>query len=177
RSAVVPAKDHAGYPVSPFPPHTDSVPSTPLAERLASGVSVVTSNVNAVFISGGPLTRFDHELTAEDMKSFQKYRPERILVLAPQASMDRERGLWSDFKGTASGEIGVPKGSVSSGDLPALFVLKSILDLKVLDAGWWREVELRIDASEGSTLQIRADDERRAQVLEWIKAIASTPPS
>jgi hypothetical protein len=177
RSAVAPVKNQTSFPLSPFPPHTDSVPSTPLAERLASGVSLVTSNVNAVFVSGGSLIRFDHELTAEDMKTFQKYRPERILVLAPQLSMDRARRLWSEFKGTPNGEIGVPKGRVSSGDLTALLVLKSVLDLKVIDAGWWRDVELRIDASEGSTLQIRTDDERRAQILEWIKAIAATPPS
>jgi hypothetical protein len=160
-----------------FPSHTDASPSTMAAERLASGVSVVMSNVTAVFVSGGPLTRFDHEPTMDDVKAFQKYRPDRLLVLVPAASMDRARQLWNSFKGTLNGEIGVPKGNVSSGDLPALLVLKTILDLKVINAGWRRDVELRIDASEGSALQIHADNDRRTQILQWIKGLAATPPS
>jgi hypothetical protein len=177
RSAAGPSKDPAGFPLSPFPAHKDSESLTAPAERLPSGVSLVASNVSAVFVSGGPLTRFDQELTADDIKAFQKYRPERILVLAPQPSMDRTRLLWSGFKGTGNAEASVPNGNVSSGDLPALLVLKAILDLKIIDAGWWREVELGFDASQGSSLRIRTDDEKRARILEWIKAIASTPPS
>jgi hypothetical protein len=89
--------------------------------------------------------------------------------------MDRARQVWSDFKGNASGETGVPKGKVSSGDLPALFILKTILDLKIIEAGWWRDTSVRIDAGEGSGLQIRASDDKTAQILEWVKGIAGTP--
>ena len=161
------------YPYSPFSAHLkDPSPSTPQAERLGSGVSLVASNVNAVFVSGGSMTRFDRELTAQDIQLFQKYRPGRILVLAPQSSMDRARQLWIGFKGASNGEVAVPKGNVSSGDLPALFVLKTIVDLQIIDAGWWPAAQARIDASEGSTLQISADSERRTQIVSWLKQLA-----
>ena len=163
--------------IVPFPAHKDSPSSTSLPERLASGVSLVASNTNAVFISGGSMTRFDHELAVDDLKQFQKYRADRVLVLAPASSMDFARQLWSSFKGSNNGETGVPKGNISSGDLPALFVLKTLLDLRIIESGWWHEAQVRIDAGEGSTLEISADDEKRTQILDWIKAIASGPPA
>ena len=110
------------------------------------------------------------------LKRFQKYRADRILVLARPDSIDRARELWSSFKGNDSGEPGVPKGSVSTGDLPALVILKVMLDRKLIEAGWWRDVELRISASEGSDLQIRADAEKRLVILRWIKQIGGEKP-
>ena len=101
--------------------------------------------------------QLDGEPDAEMLKRFQKYRADRILVLARPDSIDRARELWSSFKGNDSGEPGVPKGSVSTGDLPALVILKVMLDRKLIEAGWWRDVELRISASEGSDLQIRPE--------------------
>jgi hypothetical protein len=163
-------------PMSPFPEHKDSRQPASLPERLASGVSIVASDTNGVFVSGGPLIRSEREPDAEILKGFQKYRADRILVLAPPPSMDRVRQLWSSFKGSDSGEAGVPKGGVSSGDLPALVILKVMLDRKVIEAGWWHDVELRISASEGSGLQIRADVEKRSVILGWIKQIASEKP-
>jgi hypothetical protein len=91
--------------------------------------------------------------------------------------MDRARRLWSSFKGSSSSQAIVAKGKVSAGDLPALFILKVLLDRKIIEAGLWSNVELRISASEGSALQIDADSERRARVIEWIKRIASDKPS
>jgi hypothetical protein len=176
-STIVPATEGAASRYSPFALHKDSTLSMPLAERLVSGVSLIASNVNAVFLSGGALSRFDHELTAGDLTAFQKYRPERILVLAPQSSLDRQRQLWSSFKGTPDGEVGVPKGNISSGDLPALFVLKTIVDLRIIENGWWREADLRIDASEGSALQIRADAEKSAEIAALAREIDQRPPS
>jgi len=158
-----------------FPAHNDRTFSTSLPERLTSGVSIVTSTANAVFVSGGPFTRFDHELIAEDLKPFQQYRADRILVLSTASSMDRARRIWSAFKGNANGETVLPKGSVPSGNLSALFVLKTILDLKVIESGWSGDALPRIDAGEGSNLQIPASDEKRQQILDWIKAIANTP--
>jgi hypothetical protein len=163
--------------VSAFPPHKDEATSTPLAERLISGVSVVASSSTAVLVSGGSFTRFDREFTPDDLKAFQQYRPDRILVLAPVSSLDQARQVWNAFKGNPNGETGVPKGKVSSGDLPALFILKTFLDLKVIEAGWSRDVSIGIEAGEGSDLQIQAPEEKRAQVLEWIKEfIASGMP-
>ena len=114
---------------------------------------------------------------ADDLRDFSKYRAERILVLAPSSSVARAREVWSNFKGSNSGPTRVPKGKISTGDLPALFVLKTIIDLKLIDSGWWRDAELRIDATEGAELQIAAGDEKRAQILGWIKSIGTTPLS
>jgi hypothetical protein len=160
-----------------FAAHTDPPTITPVPEALSSGVSLVASNINAVFVSGDSLARLDHVPASDDLKPFAKYLSTRVLVLTPAASMDRMRQLWSTFKGNASGESGVPKGNVSTGDLPALFVLKTIMDMKVIEAGWFRDVDLRIDAGEGSTLIIETDSAKRAQVMEWIKNLATTPPS
>lgn len=162
--------------IAAFPAHTDASMSTSVAERLPSGVSLVRSNTYAVFVSGGSMTRFDHEPAADDLKAFSSFRPGRILVLAAPASLDKARQVWSSFKGSASGPTGVPKGKVSSGDLPALFILKTMLDLKLIEAGWWKEAKLSIDATEGSGLQIVAEDDKRAQILEWIKAVGTTAP-
>jgi hypothetical protein len=158
-----------------FAPHTDVAISPAAPERLPSGVSLAAGTANAVFVSGGSLTRFDRDLTPDDLRPFQQYHADRILVLTPAASLDRARQLWSAFKGNASGQTGVPKGKISSGDLSAIFILKTILDLKLIQAGWWRDVAISIDANEGATLQIHSPDDKRAQILDWIKAIADTP--
>ena len=179
QSAPTAGRDEGALPETPltrFPSHTHAAVSNPLPERLSSGVSLATSAINAVFISGGTMTRFDREVTPDDLKSFQQYRADRILVLSPASSLERARQLWSAFKGNPNGETGVPKGKVSTGDLSALFVLKTILDLKLIESGWWREASLRIDGSEGSALQIRAPDEKRTQILDWIKSIANAAP-
>jgi hypothetical protein len=123
-------------------------------------------------VSGRGITRFDREFTVDDLKPFQQFRPKRVLILTPPASMERARQLWTTFKGSTSGDTGVSRGKVSGGDLPALFLLKTILDLHVIQSGWWREVSLRIDADAGSDLQIHASDEKRVQVLNWIRSIA-----
>ena len=172
-----PLPEGAAISMAPFPPHNDSAQDVDVPQRLASRVSLVASNVNAVFVSGGTLTKFDHEPDAQTLKSFEKYRADRILVLTPASAIDHAREIWSGFKGNDSGETGVPKGPVSSGDLPAVYVLKTILDLKVIQAGWWPDVELRIDANEGSALQIRADAEQRQRIIEWIRDIAAHPPA
>src|SRR5262245_59526963 len=162
-------------PGAAFPGQTDRPFSPAPPERLSSGVSLVVSNTNAVFISGGPLTRFNRDLTPDDLKGFQQYRADRILVLSTASSMDHARQLWSAFKGNPNGETAVPKGTVSSGDLPALFILKTILDLKLLESGWWHDSGLRVDAGEGSALQLHIPDEQRPHVMEWIKTVAQMP--
>jgi hypothetical protein len=163
--------------VAAFPPHTHvPQPKTP-PERLASGVYLVASNVNAVFVSGGGLTRFDHESDVEALRTFQRNAPDHILVLSPPSSMDRARQIWNSFRGANAGEAGVPKGTVATGDLPALFLLKVMLDRKLIESGWSHDAELRISANDGSTLQIQADATKRSQIIEWIKRIAAEKPS
>jgi hypothetical protein len=177
REPAIPKLKENAESMPAFPAHTDPPTTTAPAEHLPSGVFLAPSNVNAVFVSGGPLTRFNHDAPADDLKPFSSVRAERILVLAPAASLAGARQVWSNFKGSTTGPLGVPKGKVSTGDLPAMFILKTLLDLKVVESGWWRDVHLRIEATEGSSLQIVADDQKRAQILDWIKAIATTPPS
>lgn len=140
-------------------------------------MSLVVSNINGIFVSGAALTRYEREPDAETVKSFQNYRADQILVLAPQESMDRARQLWGSFRGNNSGNAGVPKGNISTGDLPALLMLKTLLDRKLIEAGWWRDVELKISASDGSTLIIMADADRRTRIIEWIKRWVSERPS
>jgi hypothetical protein len=159
-------------PITVFPSHSDDGVAAPLSERLTSGVSLVRSNIRGVFVSGGQLTRFEHEPTTVDLKRFQQFPAERILVLSPLSSMDRARQLWTPFKG-AVGPIGVPQRSMSSADLAAVLILKTILELKLIEDGGWTKAEISIAASGDSPLQIRADDARRAQILEWINAIAA----
>jgi len=155
-----------------FPTHTHTAHVTPLPERLSSGVSLVSSSANAVYVMGGALTRFDREMASSDLNAFQQYRAERILVLTPSASMDRMRQIWSAFKGSGS-ETAVPRGKVASGDLPPLFILKTILELRLIESGLSQTSSLRIDASDGSDLQINAGDADRAQIVEWIRSIAN----
>ena len=165
------------FELTPFPTHMDASEHSTVPERLASGISLLASDLNAVFVSGGALTKYNREPDAEIMKSFQEDSAERILVLTPAATLNAMRDLWTGFKGSNGGEAGVPRGPISSGDLPALYVLKTMLDLRVIQAGWWPGVELRIEANAGSALQIRADEEKRQQILAWIKDIAARAPS
>ena len=176
RAATTPSQPEPSIQPSSFPLHKDAPQNVAVAEKLASGVSLAASTIHAVFVSGAALTKYDREPDAAIMKSFEKYRADRIFVLAPASALARARELWSSFKSSDSREAGVPKGPVSSGDLPAVYVLKTMLELKVIEAGWWPEVELRIDASEGSALQIRADAGRRQQIIEWARNIGRQGP-
>ena len=160
-----------------FPQHSDSSPNLGSAEKLASGVSLVASNINGVFVSGSSLTKYDKELDTEILRTFQTYRPDRILVLAPPQSLDSARRLWSNFRGNSSGNTAVARGNVSSGDLPALVILKTLVDRKVIQAGWWNDVEVKISASEGSMLAISGDAGKRARIVEWIKQLGMQKPT
>src|SRR5207244_4858795 len=133
RAATTPPQPEPLIQPSPFPPHKDPPQNVAVAEKLASGVSLAASTVNAVFVSGSALTKYDREPDADIMKSFEKFRADRILVLAPAGALDRARELWSSFRSSDSREAGVPKGPVSSGDLPAVYVLKTMLELKAIE--------------------------------------------
>jgi hypothetical protein len=160
-----------------FPQHSDPSLNFGPPEKLPSGVSLVASNINGVFISGGSLTKYNEELSAEILRTFQTYKPDRILVLAPSQSLDSARRLWSNFRGNSGGNTAVAKGNVSSGDLPALLILKTLVDRKVIQAGWWNDVEVKISASEGSMLAISADAAKRARIVEWIKQLGTEKPT
>jgi hypothetical protein len=159
-----------------FPQHSDPTPTISVPEKLSSGVSLVASNINGVFVMGGALTKYDKEVDLEVLRTFQTYRPDRILVLAPPQSMDSARRLWTTFRGNTGGTTGVAKGNIASGDLPALALLKTLVERKVVEAGW-NDVEVRISATDGSTLAISGGPEKRARIVEWIKHLGMEKPT
>jgi hypothetical protein len=150
-------------------------------ERLASGVWLAVSSVPKVFVSGGETADSNGafwDLNPDTMRTVQKYRPDRILVLAPSASLNNVRTTWSAFKGNErDATVITPLGKVANIDLPALIVLKAALDRKLIESGWWRDASLRIDAARGAALQIEGPAEIRDKVQEWIKEIAAAPLS
>ena len=166
--------------VIPFPPHTDLAFTAKKPVRLDSGVSIVTSTSYAVFVGPGSpnsLTFYPQEPSSDLLQtSYGAYRPSRILVMAPPESLERLKQQWSRFKGNPNDETAmVATGKIPGPHLPALFVMKMLLDRRVIEAGMWNDIQLEIRASEGSTLTIHGSDTDRARVLSWIEDIASRP--
>jgi hypothetical protein len=126
-----------------------------------------------VFVAGAGLSTFEDD-GGPPLSQFERYRPERILVLSRPESLERMRQSWSGFRGNAEDrDLVLPSVTVSSGDLPAVLVLKAMLDRKVIAAGWWSDVDLGIDATRGATLQITATPDKKGRIVEWIKGIAN----
>jgi hypothetical protein len=63
------------------------------------------------------------------------------------------------------------RGAVTVGDLPALFVLKTMLDRKLIETGLWSRLKLQISAGSGATMEVS-----HPAVIDWIKNIAATRP-
>ena len=165
-------------PVTPFPAHTHSAKTWTTPERLASGVWIAASSTYAIFVSGAELKRYDREPDAATIATFQKYRPDRLLVLAPASSIDRVRGAWSAFRGNAlDAAMITPLGNVANVDLPALIIEKAVLDRRLIESGWWRDASVRIDASRGAMLSIDAPAEIRSVIETWMKSLAAAPLS
>jgi hypothetical protein len=96
--------------------------------------------------------------------------------MAPADSLERLAQQWSTFKGNPSdGTAMVVAGKIPGPHLPALLVMKMLLDRRLIEAGMWNDIQLEIRASEGSTLTIHGNDTDRALVLSWIEDIASRP--
>jgi hypothetical protein len=71
--------------------------------------------------------------------SFGAFRSNRILVLAPADAMDRVKQNWANFKGNSGDrEPVLIRGTVTSVDIPALVVLKMLLDRRLIEA-WFVE--------------------------------------
>jgi hypothetical protein len=166
--------------VVPFPPHVDAAFTEKKPERLESGVSIVESTSYAVFVGPGSansLTFYAQEPVSILLQtSYGGYRPGRILVMAPPESLQRLKQQWSQFKGNPNDETAmVVDGKIPGPHLPALFILKMLLERRLIEAGLWNDVQLEIRASEGSTLTIHATETDRARVRGWIEDIASRP--
>ena len=161
-----------------YPPHphalTDEVPP----ERLVSGVSVVPSSKHVIFVAPQDFRIFDREPTLDDMKAYEVYRPQRILVMAPVEALPRVKERWAAFSGNTGDTIQNESiGDVANVDLSALVVLKMILDRRLIESGLWNDVRLEIKAVEGSRLAIKGDETARPGVLEWINEIGLEGPS
>jgi hypothetical protein len=166
--------------VIPFPPHADAAFTEKKPVQLESGVSIVASTSYAVFVGPGSsnsLTFFAQEPSSNLLQtSYGAYRPGRILVMAPPESLERLRQQWSRFKGNPNDETAmVVDGKIPGPHLPALFVLKMLLDRRLIEAGMWNDVQIEIRASEGSTLTMHGNEADRARLLSWIEDIASRP--
>ena len=158
-------------------------------ERLESGITLAAAEQYGVFVAGafhqdlaggsdsfgsnGVLWSFVQSPTADVFEILREVRPDRILIFVPERAMSSERGRLADWtrRGTDS-TPSMPAGSVATGDIPSLLTLKMWLDGKLIEAGWFEQVTLRIDGLEGSRLLIETDAEREAQVREWIREVA-----
>ena len=165
-------------PIQAFPPHRHVFTKDVPPERLGSGVSVVSSSKHAIFVAPQTLNILDHELDANEMKAYESFRPQRILVMTPPASLTRVKEQWSAFKGNPEDTRQVTSiGAVANVDLPALLILKMMLDRRLIEGGLWNDVQLQITAAEGSQLSIQGDDAARRRVLTWINEFAANAPS
>ncbi len=199
-SAAVSRSDTPGWadvPLSPvsaaaFPSHIHPEKTHSTPEKLQSGVWAAASSEYAVFLSGaevsgvpegdrrtgpnGTLWKFTAGMDGNVVREFQKYRADRILVLAPRDGLDRQRALWSVFKSNErDAAVIAPLGRIANIDVPALIVLKAAIDRRLMEAGWWHRAALKIDVTLGATLDIEATPEVRAKVQEWIQSLAASP--
>jgi hypothetical protein len=174
-----PAEPLGAVQVASFPPHSDPPFSAPAPVRLNSGVSVTSSSAFAVFVAPGLLQRFDREPDAASMQaSFGQFRANRILVLAPPEALDRVQQQWARFQGNPQDKTAVAiSGNITSADIPALYLLKMILDRRLMESGMWEDIQLVIQPSQGSTLSIHGNDASRSIVRDWIGQIAAQPIS
>jgi hypothetical protein len=190
-----PAVDHSplhSLNVLPFPAHAHPSKDYSTPERLSSGVWLAASSRFAIFLSGretsalpdgprrdgpnGTMWSFNAEADVSTTRAFQKYRADRILVLVPAAAMERARSQWSSFKPNTQDAAAItPQGNVANIDVPALVILKAILDRKLIEAGWWHDASVRIDATHGATLSIEGSPAIEQQIAAWLKAIAAAP--
>ncbi len=175
-------------PVLSFVP--DDLPPVRL-ERLESGVTLAEADEHMIFVAGsfnaslsegrilksgpnGTLWGFPAEPAAAVLRQLDGVRANRLLVFYPQDGLPDARGRYGNWSGGAmdnSPDLAV--GDVATADMPGLIVLKTWLEARVIEAGWWGRVDLRIDGIEGSRLIIEGDPEREAIVRSWIAELAA----
>jgi len=165
--------------VAAFPPHDDTRTAELPPVRIDSGVSVVASSAYAVFVAPNMLQVFEREPDSNLLQtSFGAFRTSRILVMAPPSALDRVKQQWAGFRGNVRDQEPVPiVGKITSVDIPALLVLKMLLDRRLIEAGLWSDVHLEIRAEKGSTLTIQGSDADRRVVLDWLREIAAQLPA
>ena len=160
-------------------------------ERLESGVTLAEANEHMIFVAGrfdaslnegrilksganGTLWAFPAEPAAAVLEQLDGVRANRLLVFYPQDGLPDARSRYGNWSGGAmdnSPDLAV--GEVATADMPGLIVLKTWLEARLIEAGWWGRVDLRIDGIEGSRLIIEGDPEREAIVRSWIAELAA----
>jgi hypothetical protein len=140
-------------------------------------VSVVSSSRHAIFVAPSELKIFDGRPGPDAIAGYAGYRPQRILVMAPPAALGQVEEQWAGFSGNPGDATAVASmGDVANVDLPALVILKMIVDRRLIEAGLWNEAQIEIRAASGSRLVIRAEDDLRIRIVGWIREIASAGP-
>ena len=172
-----------------FAPAALPAPNPVQVERLESGITLAAAQQYGVFVAGafhqdlpggsarsgsnGVLWSFEQSPTADVFEMLRDVRPDRILIFVPETAMSSERRRFADWTSVRTDSTpSMPAGSVATGDIPSLLTLKMWLDGKLIEAGWFEQVTLRIDGLEGSRLLIETDAEREAQVRGWIREVA-----
>jgi hypothetical protein len=157
-------------------------------ERLPSGLSVAQGSP-AVFVSGpfagdlpggwresgpnGTLWSFDDLDPQSVLPLLADVRADRVLVFLPPGELERRWGFleaWNGGEMDATDSTGV--GTVATADLPALIILKTWLEGRIIEAGWSDRVEIRIAGTEGSDLSIRTDPGREIEIRAWLRGTA-----
>ncbi len=168
---------------------TSDVPDPIQVEKTESGITLALARVYKVFVAGrfdlnlpgglpergsnGVLWSFERSPDASVFEALEGVRPDRILIFVLPSDIDSERARFESWSsGPRDSTPSMPAGSVATGDLPSLLVLKMWLDGKLIEAGWWGQVDLRIKGTEGSRLVIDAALDREQQVREWIRHLA-----
>lgn len=176
-------------PIPALPPTPQAARSPVRVEKLASGMTLAEGSP-AVFVSGpfpdelpgrervsgtnGTLWLFDEIFPDDLAPRLAGVRPDRIVFFLPALEQERHRAAldaWSSGEMDATDAMGV--GAVATADLPALVILKTWLDRKVIEAGWSGLVSVRIAGTEGSRIVIVADPVRKARVESWLASGAS----
>lgn len=176
-------------PVPPFDEVSVREGSPIRVDRLVSGITLAEDSRHAIFVAGrfestltggealrgtnGALWSFPNAPDREVWDQLSEVRPDRILFFFPASELTSARGRFRDWtSGRLDSTPSLSVGPVSTGDLPSLVVLKTWLDTKLIEAGWWGQVGLDIVGTEGSRLLIEADPGREEQIRAWISDVA-----
>lgn len=153
-------------------------------ECLESGVCLA-AGLPSVFVAGpveldlpggraetgpnGTLWRFDELPADEVFAALSEVRPDRLSVFLPSGELERGRrifGQWAGGRTDATDSRGV--GVIATRDLPSLVILKVWLDSRVIEAGWSREVRLRVAGPEGARIAVETDPARLVEIEQWL---------
>ena len=159
-------------------------------ELLPSGITLAIAENYAIFVEGsfsydlpngvaqfgsnGVLWFFEKAPNSDVLEALRRVRADRILMFVPKSDIASIRQYFEDWQSGSNDFVRtIPLGQVATGDLPSLLVLKAWLEGKLIEAGWWQWVKLRIDGLEGPRLLIEGDPRLTTQVRSWIQQVVT----